>query len=303
MSEVLELDPSRGFVALPAQLLDLEISPGAFRVLVYLCNLANEEGWSWPSLEQIGETVGRSKASISGYLDELRLAKVIKTVEQKMASGYNYRLRILVTFWSDWVEIRQRKRNSPVPKTERRVQPDERPVKHKNNIQKTHSALPSSAEVSKVKKIYDGWKILTKGLPYGQYRGQPSAELLRATKHILSQPSYAPCPAVTAVTQETLESLWGMLGVEVPSEVLTEQVHLCKDMSLSMPALHSLCEDTQSVWKKHWKKPPSAKQFEEMVRRAQRKHPLQSMLRIIGFDYRIWKDSMGNLEKPLPNAA
>ena len=47
MSESILIDPARGFVALPAQILDLEISPGAFRVLTHLCNLADVSGWSW----------------------------------------------------------------------------------------------------------------------------------------------------------------------------------------------------------------------------------------------------------------
>lgn len=94
MSETLKIDPSKGFVAIPAQVLDLEVSPGAFRVLIFLCNLANETGWCWPSLEQIGENIGRSKAAISGYIQELRDAAVIESVSQKMASGYNYRLKI-----------------------------------------------------------------------------------------------------------------------------------------------------------------------------------------------------------------
>ena len=102
MSEILDCDPNKGFVAFPVAVFDLELTPGAFRTLAELCRMANAEGQCWPSLAQVGRKLGRSRAAISGYIAELRDVGVITTEEQKMANGYNYRLRYTVTFWKEW---------------------------------------------------------------------------------------------------------------------------------------------------------------------------------------------------------
>ncbi|MDC0136765.1 winged helix-turn-helix domain-containing protein, partial [Sulfitobacter sp.] len=55
-----------------------------------------------PPFAQLGRRLGRSRASVSAYIAELREAGVLTTQEQKMANGYNYRLRYTVTFWKEW---------------------------------------------------------------------------------------------------------------------------------------------------------------------------------------------------------
>ena len=79
MSASMCLDPSRGFVALPLDVLEIEMSPGAFRTLVELCRMADSDGVCWASLEQIGTRLSRSRAAISGYVAELHELALIET--------------------------------------------------------------------------------------------------------------------------------------------------------------------------------------------------------------------------------
>jgi biotin operon repressor len=143
MSETIVFDRRKGFVALPVQVLEMELTPGAFRLLAELCRMANLDGFCWPSLGQLGERLGRSKAAISGYVTDLREAGLISTETQTTANGYNYRLRYCVVFWKAWraslsgqtgpaVEVKD---SEPV---ERSVQPVERHRGSKNHIQINH---------------------------------------------------------------------------------------------------------------------------------------------------------------------
>ena len=288
MSEVLNIDPGKGFVAIPAQVLELEISPGAFRVLIYLCNLANEAGWCWPSLEQIGENVGRSKAAISGYIQELRDTAVIESISQKMASGYNYRLKLRVLFWAEWVKTRSRKSINVVQSSERGVQSADRPASQKNNNYKKHStpAMPSS-EV--VKSVYESWKTLTSGMPFGQYRNQPDQSLIQTTQCLLKQSQPSDAMSVTAVTSQ-LQELWKELSVATVALDLSGQARTCIRLNMSPKAIATLFDGIKQTWKPYWNNPPTPAQFEEMVLSAKAKHPDDSMLRIIAFDYKKWMD-------------
>lgn len=289
MSLSLKIDPQKGFVALPAQLLDLKISPGAYKVLSILCNYADKEGWCWPSLEQIGKKAQRSKAAISGYLKELREQGLVETVEQKMASGYNYRLKFLVTFWKEWVEIRQQKQIKLVSKTERSVQHVDRPSTKKNNTNETHHSPSDEAEVSRAKKISEGWKSLTKGVPFGTYREAPSPALLSATEEILDDFNADESRRVTTVTGDHIQDFWKSLGVSILGETLTEQISLCKDLAINEEVFQTFCAATREMWKPFWMKPPAPLQLEEMLRKAKSKHPLSTLLRLISLDYELWK--------------
>lgn len=102
MENIHQFDPRSGYVALPSALLDLDLAPGPFRLLTELCRMANKAGECWPSFGQLSARIGRSKAAISGYLEALREASLVETQKQKMANGYNYRLKFRVVFWPQW---------------------------------------------------------------------------------------------------------------------------------------------------------------------------------------------------------
>lgn len=93
--------PEGGFVRVPHAWISLPITPPSKALLVALCAYADPKGRSWCSLEQLGEILGRSKASISAYIKELQEAGIIACRNQTFGNGYNYRLLITLVGWKD----------------------------------------------------------------------------------------------------------------------------------------------------------------------------------------------------------
>lgn len=282
MSEAISIDPARGFVALPASIFDLEISPGAFRALSVLCNLSDPQGYSWASLEQLAEWVHRAKSSVSSYLVELRAAGLVSTETQTRSNGANYRLKIKVLFWSKWVQARK-KCASPAPqKTERSIQPAERPTKVKHKPIKTHHSRPAASEP--VKKIYKAWQALTAGMPYGKFSGNASPALLRDTASMLdTAPGSHALPA--AEVSQQLQRLWSDLAIDLPAPDLNRMTRKCLDREFTSDQLGSLCNEIQGSWQRHWQRPPTPKQFDAMFDAARSGVTAVTMLRLIRHDF------------------
>lgn len=104
---------NNGYVRVPRAWVSLPVSPGAKALLLHLCSAANAKGESWYSYAQLGEIVMRSRAAISGYVDELREIGVVTTERQRMANGFNYRLRIRLPDWETlnhrWADLARKK--------------------------------------------------------------------------------------------------------------------------------------------------------------------------------------------------
>ena len=178
-----DFDPANGFVALPSDVMDIEMSPGAFRLLVELCRMANRSGECWPSLAQLSDRIGRSKAAISGYIKELREIELLQTASQKMANGYNYRLKYCVKFWQSWrAQLAQPTQKKVAQKTERSVQPSERRVNSKNNIHKNNSPETKTAEITKLESVFLEWTKLSKAAPFPSFNDTVPVELIEETK-------------------------------------------------------------------------------------------------------------------------
>ena len=90
-----------GFVRVPQSWVFLPISPQSKSLLLALCAFADGEGRSWCSFEQLGGFIGRSKASVSAYLEELRTAGLVRCKQQRYGNGYNYRLLVTLEGWAD----------------------------------------------------------------------------------------------------------------------------------------------------------------------------------------------------------
>jgi len=281
MSESISIDPARGFVALPAQVLDLEISPGAFRVLTHLCNLSDKSGWSWSSLEQFAAQVGRAKSSVSGYLQELRRENLIETTPQTRANGANYRLKIRVTFWADWVRSRADCGKIKPHKTERRVRPAERPIV-KNKAIKTPST--PKAVNGFLEKVLKAWQGLTKGQPFGQFAGDASPALLADTAKLLE--NWTPSPSVSKQTvQSKITDLWSSLGVDTPGPIQQSQVSRCLETRSTQATLQALTAQIRQSWQTHWSKPPTPTQFNEMLSKSKAVASTDTVFRLIQQDY------------------
>ncbi|SFF14642.1 Helix-turn-helix domain-containing protein [Sulfitobacter brevis] len=311
MSAALNLDTNKGFLALPPALLELEMTPGAFRVLSYLCNLADKKGWSWPTLKQIGAKMKRGNAAISGYIEELRDLGLITTETQTMASGYNYRLKYFVTFWSAWITtLKERstkgkssaKAPTLVRQTERSVCSSERLTSYKHKIHETHTSVPDTSDRSSkpgpvtaaadvvVEKIYLEWLECTRGAPFGQFSKPVSEDLVMRTEAILQSHAIVRDEQVPrAVMSETLSATWQGLGVECPAETLNAQVQCLSTRNFSQLGLDTLTANIRDIWKHFWKYPPAPRQFEELVSAASGTIPQQSRLRVIKSNLKSWR--------------
>lgn len=261
MSEILDCDPDRGFVAFPVALFDLDLSPGAFRTLAELCRMANTSGQCWPSLAQLGRRLGRSRASISAYIVELRNAGVLSTEEQKMANGYNYRLRYTVTFWKEWrAGLGKAQTSKPriksLEKPERRVQPAERPLRTKNHI---HINQQGSEEL---KEILMQWKGCVGQAPYPAFTSWPSNQLLESTKKMT-----AAKPKEVPIISADIEAALGDFIVERnlvgDSATLALQV---APLLTCAATLQFLMSELEAQWQPHWRKAPNLYQISRIVK-------------------------------------
>ncbi|MCX7568138.1 helix-turn-helix domain-containing protein [Sulfitobacter sp. F26169L] len=259
MSKIFDCDPNRGFVAFPVALFDLDLSPAAFRTLAELCRMANASGQCWPSLAQLGRRLGRSRASISGYISELRAAGLLTTEEQKMANGYNYRLRYTVTFWKEWRaglgKDQKAATPAPVKKPERRVQPIERPLKTKNHIhKKQHESVGYSDLIS-------GWKTTVGNAPYPEFTQWPDDGLLSATDAAIAG-AIEPAPIISADIEAGFGALYEKLGLGPVPETLM------RDLAPQIPsqaALTVILEKLEEAWQPHWKKQPTLHQINRLI--------------------------------------
>ncbi len=293
----IKLDPSKGFVAIPAQILEIPMTAGAKAVLIDLCNLADDEGKAWPSLQYLADRIKRAKGSISSYLKELRELGLIETVRRKMPSGYDYKLEFLVTFWAEWISIRSRKAVKPVRKTERSMQQAERPTTSINKTQNTHTTPPQGAGECQVREIYSEWSDCTRGAPYGQYSRPVTGSLIERTEAVLSGFDLDQRDVVSADTNDLLKHLWQSLKVDISQKTLGEQSSTIATKQMCSSAFHSLLDDIRATWKPFWKQPPTPLQFEKMISDAKAKHPDEAMKKIIFMHYVSWRKAQKGLHK------
>ena len=253
MSEILDCDPARGFVAFPVAVFDLDLTPGAFRTLAELCRMANTDGQCWPSLAQLGRRLGRSRAAVSGYIAELRAADVLRTEEQKMANGYNYRLRYTVTFWKAW---RAGLTQKPERKPERSVRSAERPLETQNHIHKNHCAE------SIMSGLVSDWKRAVGKTPYPGFTQWPSENLLAATDAAVLNAASSAAP-ISADIADSLRVFLTSRGID-PSVApdLAREISPQLGSKAHLTALIGALEDG---WQPHWRNPPNGHQLKRLL--------------------------------------
>lgn len=305
MPETLEFDPSEGFVALPVRILEIEMSPGAFRTLTELCRMANLDGFCWPSLEQLSARLSRSRSAISGYVKELREIGLIDTINQKMANGYNYRLKFLVTFWAAWrasLSATRPREQRPegvrsVPPPERRVQSGARRVNSKNHIPENHPRAPG-LDAHVVEGILEKWAVLTRGQPYGSYAEKVPASLVQETTDILASAGPDEPALISADITRRLTEIWSTLGVSPSSSELSEQANLLSAGDRTETAMAALASRIADGWQRHWRKPPTPLQFEGFVKAARAENPVRARLTLLKMHLRQWTHVQNRLPKP-----
>lgn len=293
-----EFDPSQGYVALPANLLDLDLAPGPFRLLTELCRMANKDGECWPSLAQLSERIGRSKAALSGYLNDLRDAGLIETITQKMANGYNYRLKYVVTFWARWRSSLSKPRlvSNAQPKPERSVQHGECRVNSKNHNQKNQSGRHENRkERSKIMTTcLHEWMSLTRGTSYPDFNGVVPKHLVHRTQALLTD--FKPEAANTRDTREIVRNIWNGLNVEIDNNQLGEQVSHIKSRHFTGQELKTLRQVISESWESHWRLPPTAKQFRMLLDKVTQLDPSLSQHRVLTQFLRRWRFAQNRLQ-------
>lgn len=260
MSEHPTFDRAKGFVALPVEVLELDLTPGAFRLLVELCRMANADGFCWPSLDQLSDRLGRSKSAISGYIKDLRAADLVTTTEQKTANGYNYRLKYQVTFWKDW---RASLTGKVVQKNERGVQQDERLRESKKQ---SHLNQLTPAAVCVLDKLLDDWAACFRGAPYPTIARFPSADTLSNSEYAVN--AAASDLAISADIISALRATWRKLRVATDEHALTDQAKYLVKAGYSQANLDQLLTHIEKTWEVHWRRPPSDEQFAKLMKAA-----------------------------------
>ena len=274
MSEQISFDRKKGFVALPVEVLDFDLTPGAFRTLAELCRMANADGYCWPSLEQLSERLGRSRSAISGYIKELRDTELVSTQQQKTANGYNYRLKYQVTFWQAW-----RASLKPVParQSEHRVQPDKRLIESKKQ---SHKNQPGGAEHSAIDRLLKGWTKCFAGAPYPLVSRAPTADQERATNTVLGEDQNIKL-ADRKEIDAGLSKLWADLNLDVSRSDHADHLKALTIRQYTAEELAMVIGNIRKNWPTHWRKGPSPEAFEKLIKAAgvQGHHSKLSLLR------------------------
>ena len=290
MASSLTFDPAKGFIALPCDVMNIDMSPGAFRLLVELCRMANRTGECWPSLGQLSDRIGRSKAAISGYIAELRDTELLETTTQKMANGYNYRLKYCVTFWKSWRDnLKRPQAIDPVQKEERSVQSAERRVNSKNHSHKKQ--LPLGRVVS---ELYSTWKIHTDNAPFPSFHGTIENSLVLNTQKLLETKQLEPLDRTAVET--VLADVWSRCAVAVSKAELNEQSTKLIKSKITQVSLDRLTVTIQTDWQKHWRKPPTADQFDTFMDKAQSCNREEGMLKMLEQFLKRWEISQKKLQ-------
>lgn len=291
MSEQLSFDRKKGFVALPVEIMDLDLTPGAFRTLAELCRMANADGFCWPSLHQLSERLGRSRSAISGYIKELRTAELVDTQEQRTANGYNYRLKYRVTFWQSW---RASLRGGTVQKPERSVQPVARSRDSKKQIHINHSTEMSSLNLG---GILSEWAKCFTGAPYPLARHTPSLGLLTETQEVFTRTEPESCADTDHIAPK-LDALWQRLRVTAGEAEIKEQACAAHTLRYSTVEWDNILHLLERDWPAHWRKAP---QPDSLIKRIKGLGlPSQnSQLSVLKRHYKRWQLA----EKTLQNRA
>jgi len=256
------LDPSKGYVALPLDILDLELSPGAFRTLVEFCRMADREGFCWPSLSQLGDRLGRSRAAISGYVAELREIGVLETIRQRTANGFNARLKFRVTFWAEW----RAKFSKTGKSTERRVKPAERSIEDTNHNHKNHTPVDSGEN----KDLVTEWRGTVGQAPYPDLSRSPDPALIERTEQAVAK------PVISADIKSELSQIYARKKIPIADAILSEQAK-----TLGGVSPEGLRKAFADIWQSHWRRPPMDRQFAEIAAAARNADPALSELALL----------------------
>ncbi|MGH1579158.1 helix-turn-helix domain-containing protein [Planktotalea sp.] len=277
------------------------MSPAAFRLLAELCRMANQDGECWPSLSQLSARIGRSKAAISGYIAELRALDLLATQSQRMANGYNYRLKYCVTFWQEWrARLTRSRAQKALQKTKCSDQLSERRVNSKNHI---HKNQPTDAQIvnepnptrkGKLVSMFSKWSELSRSAPFPNFNGNVPEDLIVETRNVITKTS--PTKLMPSDLETRMHLLWSALNVQCDGESAKQQAQFLSAKGYDNEGLKNLEEHIKSTWKPYWKRPPSEHQFKEFADSAGKIFNEGSMIKVLQQYLRRWEISQKKLQ-------
>ncbi len=255
--------------------------------------MANTSGQCWPSLAQLGRKLGRSRASISAYIAELRGAGVLRTEEQKMANGYNYHLCYTVMFWKEWCaglgQDRALPQKTEVKNTERRVQPTVRRLRTKNHIHKNQQQLVNS------KDLVSEWKVAVSSAPYPEFTREPDLELLTKTESAVHDMKERRRPISADIEKCLIEFAAAKNIAGDMAELATEIAPLITSETHLTQVIDSLIDQ----WQLHWRNVPNTYQLTRIVKELPPLTDPQTKQKLLKSYLQRWKLHLWNL----PSAA
>lgn len=265
--------------------------------------MANTTGECWPSLAQLSDRIGRFKAAISGYISELRDLYLLNTTSQKMANGYNYRLKYCVTFWQNWrAQLPNMRQAKAKPKSKCSVQPIEGRVNSKNHNYKTHTPASDTEKKqpsAKLVSVFSNWSELSKGAVFPNFNRPVNNALACETQGLLDQ--YTTEISTNRQIEDHLRKIWLSLNVAVtPNELRLQTTNLLKKR-ISKAGLVAFTKVVQTTWQDHWRKPPNGEQFIQLVVQSQAYNQEEGMLRMLEQFLKRWKMVQNKLQHRTPS--
>lgn len=286
-----------GYARMPRNWILLPVSPGAKVLLLQFCSAANENGESWYSYEQLANFVGRSRASISSYVEELREAGVLRTIRQKTANGYNYRLKVILEGWREMLEgwstrskrSAERKETSEnsaknrVQDTECRVQQAERkdPTGPNEHNQKYHSrpaagaVRDQSTDRTQPDRTWSSadeaaWKEFRPSDrdPISSYGRLPAKELReKLDETIASLEAKRPSNSQLGRSQiqQAFQAFCVAQRLRPAAAELDHAIDFVSKKASCHEHLEKLMDRLEAVWQPHWRRLSTPEQLEKLL--------------------------------------
>lgn len=275
---------AKGFLRFPNAWLRLDLSPGAKCLLMQFCASADDSGASWYSYAQLTAVVNRSRASIAAYVRELRDAGLIATEQQRMANGFNYRLRVRVIGWTEiiagWRKPAMRRQ------AERSDQPIERPnpTGSKNHINKIHLTTTENKVIKNSETYYDfpkrlemEWQRCLCHNNDQSFTTPPTIELLKAVIKYSENLNRNHCvlkiEEAKNYAKTELEKFIIRRELQYDSDNVRAAAAVFAARLRSRPGIAAAIGHLDRTWPAHWRRLSSSEQIERWLNDEMRRNP------------------------------
>jgi hypothetical protein len=106
-----------------------------------------------------------------------------------------------------------------------------------------------------------------RGAPYPALRKEPAAEVIAATR-ALTRLNAIKNPDISADIEDALARTWVALGLQVDAGAAREAARCVAAKNLVLTDVKALCAVIKRTWQPHWRKVPTPKQLDLMIKAA-----------------------------------